>query len=126
MSSNHHRFNESFKWSEHMATAGYNGNPSIPPDHPLARLFSDGAPSAPVGPGFDPKTSKVRFRRFDLDDEEERVDLENILTDCMRGQGKFLDSQTLHTTPDGRAIVTICWVEWEVQTAKRPKGLDDV
>lgn len=65
---------------------------------------------------------KVRYKRFDLDNDEQREELERIQTSIATVDGVFPEKREEWTAlPDGRMLVTLCWVEMTPKSEKKNK-----
>jgi len=64
---------------------------------------------------------KVRYGRFDLDDEKERTELERIQTLVATGDGMHPQTREEWTSAGDKMIVTLCWVELTLKSEKKPK-----
>jgi hypothetical protein len=65
---------------------------------------------------------KVRYGRFNLDDEVQRKELERVQTAVAMLDGMHPQTrEEWTTTADGRIIVTLCWVELTPKSEKKSK-----
>jgi hypothetical protein len=63
---------------------------------------------------------KVRYGRFNLDDDEQRKELERVQTAVATLDGVHPQTREEWTTlPDGMIIVTLCWVEMTPKSEKK-------
>ncbi len=114
-------FGSTRDWFTELHSGNYSSAPNVPTGHPLSRLF--GADPEVTGKNkkagdleklmSDIGKAQVRYRQFNLNTEMDRVELQRIVTRCMKRDGAMFGNEQWSVTPRGNTLVTLQWIDWK-------------